>query len=50
MDVYYLLLFKNALRLSDADRARAFATTLASLEPFKRNLKWRKIWRRKKRV
>ena len=34
MFVLYSLLFKNALSLSDADRASALATTLASLEPF----------------
>jgi hypothetical protein len=31
----YSLLFKKALSLSDADRARAFATTLASRDPYR---------------
>ena len=33
----YSLLFKKALSLSDADRARAFATTLASRDPYECN-------------
>ena len=39
--VLYSLLFKNALSLSDADRASALATTLASLEPYEIIKKWR---------